>query len=80
MQNYTYGNIVILTLFLHCPSKEFALPQVALFDIATCYNYAVFIYLFNTAWRENFEGCKLWRNGKENINGEINFGEFMMKV
>ena len=28
----------------------------------------------------NFGGCKLWRNGNENIIGEINFGELVTKV
>ena len=28
----------------------------------------------------NFEGCKLWQNGKENITGGINFGRLMTKV
>ena len=33
-----------------------------------------------TVWRENFGGCKLWRNGKESIIGGINFGGLMTKV
>ena len=47
--------------------------------IKDVFQIQILLKVFKYRMEGNFGGCKLWRNGKENIIGGINFGGLMMK-